>query len=195
MSGDGSMQQQFEPPVTSAPLQAPSAGNVDVNGERTDATALPSDAYSAAAARARAERQVRGTGGPIDPRSITNNNTPVAAPSTRPVRRTLPPQAAGQQGSAQQAQQPIRVAAPPHTEPIPIYQPVPAMRVDRDSVARMYLTVGPDGRVHDIDVIESIPGEMPRLIAAVQNWRFRPALQNGQPVTSTFSVDIRVRAR
>jgi hypothetical protein len=188
VAGDGSMQ-QFEPPVTSAPLQAPSAGNVDVNGERTDATALPSGAYSAAADRARAERQVRGAGGPIDPRSITNNNTPVAAPATKPVRRTLP------QSAPAQSQQPIRVAAPPHTEPIPIYQPVPPMRVERDSTARMYLTVGPDGRVHDIDVVESIAGEMPRLIAAVQNWRFRPALQNGQPVTSTFSVDIRVRAR
>lgn len=192
VDGNGSMQ-AIETPVTSAPTQAPSAGSVDVNGDRTDATALPSDAYTAAAARANAERQVRrGTAGPVDPRTITNNNTaPVQAPIARPQRRLPPPAATAPQSAAA----PIRVAAPPHTEPIPVYQPVPPMRVDRDSTARMYLTVGPDGRVHDIDVIESIPGEMPRLISSVQNWRFKPAMQGGQPITSTFSVDIKVRAR
>jgi hypothetical protein len=92
-----------------------------------------------------------------------------------------------------QRNQVIRVAAPPHTEPIPLYQPVPPLRVSQPTSARLFLTVGTDGRVHDIDIAQSIPGEMPRLIASVQNWRFRPATQNGQPVTSTFSVAINVR--
>lgn len=90
---------------------------------------------------------------------------------------------------------PARVASIPHTQPIPIYQPVPPMSVDRPTSARLFLTVGTDGRVHDINVAQSIPGEMPRLIASVQNWRFRPATQNGEPVTSTFSVDINVHPR
>src|SRR5438477_9236155 len=38
VTGDGSM--QTESPITTAPAQPPSAGNVDVNGDRTDATAL-----------------------------------------------------------------------------------------------------------------------------------------------------------
>jgi hypothetical protein len=181
VDGGGSM--QSEAPITSAPAQAPSAGNVDVNGERSDATALPSGEYSAAAQRAKAERDVRTNNGMIDPRTIAGG-----VERTVPMNRTPRPQTA-----LPPRTQPIRVAAPPHTEPIPLYQPVPPLRVDRPTSARLFLTVGTDGRVHDIDIAQSIPGEMPRLIASVQNWRFKPATQNGQPVTSTFSVDINVR--
>jgi hypothetical protein len=177
VDGGGSM--QSEPPITSAPAQSPSAGNVEVNGDRTDATALPSGEYSAAAQRAKAERDVRTNNGMIDPRTIPGVERP-APVRPAPVNRERRPQ-------------PVRVAASPHTEPIPLYQPVPPLRVDRPTSARLFLTVGADGRVHDIDIAQSIPGEMPRLIASVQNWRFRPAMQNGQPVTSTFSVDINVR--
>jgi hypothetical protein len=175
---DGSTQSQ--PPITSAPAQAPSAGNVEVNGDRTDATALPSGAYSAAAQRAQAEREVRTSNGMIDPRTIPGG-----------VERAVPVNPPAQPGP--QRARTIHVAGAPHTEPIPLYQPVPPLRVDRPTSARLFLTVGTDGRVHDINIAQSIPGEMPRLIASVQNWRFRPATQNGQPVTSTFSVDINVR--
>jgi hypothetical protein len=175
VTGDGSM--QTESPITSAPAQPLSAGNVDVNGDRTDATALPSDAYSAAAQRARTEQQLRTGNGTIDPRTIAGSIEPRA------------PRAAPQRSQS------TRVATAPHTEPIPLFQPVPPLRVDRPTSARLFLTVGSDGRVHDIDIAQSIPGEMPRLIASVQNWRFKPATQNGQPVTSTFSVDINVHPR
>src|SRR5947209_9546784 len=181
VDGGGSM--QSEPPITSAPAQAPSAGNVDVNGDRTDATALPSGQYSAAAQRAKAERDVRTNNGIIDPRTIAGG-----VERTVPMNRNPRPQQ-----PMPRRDQPIHVAARPHTEPIPLYQPVPPLRVDRPTSARLFLTVGTDGRVHDIDIAQSIPGEMPRLIASVQNWRFKPATQNGQPVTSTFSVDINVR--
>ena len=90
VTGDGSM--QTEPPITSAPAQPPSAGNVDVNGDRTDATALPSDAYSAAAQRARAERDVRTSNGMIDPRTIPGG-------VERPVQRAPMPAAAFSTGS------------------------------------------------------------------------------------------------
>jgi hypothetical protein len=171
---DGGGSVQSEPPITSAPAQTASAGNLDVNGDRTDATALPSGQYSAAAQRAKAERDARTGNGIIDPRTISSG-----------VLRSVPL-------DRRPAQRAIRVAAP-HTEPIPLYQPVPPLRVDRATSARLFLTVGTDGRVHDIDVAQPIPGEMPRLIASVQSWRFKPATQNGQPVTSTFSVDINVR--
>jgi cell division septation protein DedD len=179
VDGGGSM--QSEAPITSAPASAPSAGNVEVNGDRTDATALPSGAYTAATQRAQAERDVRTNSGMIDPRTIPGG-VERTAPMNRTPRSPLPPRG-----------QTIRVASRPHTEPIPLYQPVPPLRVDRPTSARLFLTVGTDGRVHDIDIAQSIPGEMPRLIASVQNWRFKPATQNGQPVTSTFSVDINVR--
>jgi hypothetical protein len=174
----GSDSLQPDVPVTSAPAQQPSAGNVDINGERTDATALPSGAYSAAAQRANAERAVRSNNGTIDPRTIVGGVEP------RP-QRTVP-------GEPPRI---VHVAAAPHTQPIPLYQPVPSMSVSRPTSARLFLTVGSDGRVHSINVAQSIPGEMPRLIASVQNWRFKPATENGQPVTSTFSVDINVHPR
>ena len=83
----------------------------------------------------------------------------------------------------------------PRTEPIPLYQPVPSMRVDRTANARLILTVSSEGRVNDINIAQSIPGEMPNLVAAVQSWRFKPATENGHPVTSTFAVDITVHPR
>src|SRR3954447_13890480 len=117
VDGGGSM--QTEPPITSAPAQAPSAGNVDVNGDRTDATALPSGQYSAAAQRAKAERDVRTNNGIIDPRTIAGG-----VERTVPMNRNPRPQQ-----PMPRRDEPIRVAARPHTEPIPLYQPVPPLRV------------------------------------------------------------------
>ena len=57
---------------------------------------------------------------------------------------------------------------------------------------RLTLTVGTDGRVRDVDIVQPLAGEMGRLIGAVQSWRFRPATDNGVPVTSRFTVDINV---
>jgi TonB family protein len=87
-----------------------------------------------------------------------------------------------------------RTAPRPHTEPVPEYQPVPPIRVDRETTARLSLTIGRDGRVKDIDVLNSVAGETPRLINAVQNWRFRPATVSGQPVPSRFTVNITFHA-
>jgi TonB family protein len=80
------------------------------------------------------------------------------------------------------------------TEAVPEYQPVPELHVDRDTTAHLLVTVGADGRVKDIEVVDSIPGETFRLIQAVQRWRFRPAMENGVPVTARVSVAITVRA-
>src|SRR5438270_5414289 len=84
VDGGGSM--QTEPPITSAPAQAPSAGNVEVNGDRTDATALPSDAYSAAAQRAQAQRDMKTGNGIIDPRTVSGG----VGRSVLPGRRLAP---------------------------------------------------------------------------------------------------------
>jgi outer membrane biosynthesis protein TonB len=76
------------------------------------------------------------------------------------------------------------------TQPVPLSQPVPSLH--GHGHAKLTLTVGTDGRVHDIDIVEPLAGEMGRLIGAVQSWRFRPATENGVPVTSRFTVDINV---
>jgi hypothetical protein len=176
---DGDVASQEPPPVTSAPPQPLSAGSVPLNGERTDATALPSEAYSAAASRAKAENAARPNEKIVDPRTIGGGI------ESGPTRRASTPSSRDE----------VARIAVHRTQPVPLYQPVPSMQVNRQANARLILTVGSEGRVQSINVAQSIPGEMPRLIAAVQDWRFRPAMENGQPVTSTFAVDITVRPR
>ena len=187
---DGTSPLQEQPPVTSAPAPPASAGSAEINGERTDATALPSGAYSVAVERARAEREKHPNAGIVDPRTIAGALEP------RPTHRaesTDAQRAATQSADAQPAGN--TPAESRRTQPVPLYQPVPAMQVYRPVNARLILTVGSEGRVQNINVAEAIPGEMPRIIAAVQNWRFRPATENGHPVTSSFAVDITVRPR
>ena len=175
-----------EAPITSAPVPS-SAGNT---ADRSDATALPSDQYTQAAARAKAEKQSALT----DPRSIVGSpyDQGEQSPVRRPVQRTVPMASNAPAPAAETPLPPPRRVS--RTLPIPESQPVPEIHVDRTSTARLNLTIGPDGRVHEVNIIEAIPGEMPKLIAAVQNWRFRPATENGLPVAAHFSVDISFRA-
>ena len=106
-----------------------------------------------------------------DPRSITGS--PYETPSPRPARP--------------------RVVAAVEMQPIPVFQPVPHVRVNREATAQLALLVGTDGRVHDIDVQRDVPGVMGPLIGEVQQCRFRPATQNGQAVSSRFTVAVTFR--
>ena len=56
--------------------------------------------------------------------------------------------------------------------------------------ARLELIVGADGRVKEVNFKNSIPGQTPKLIAAVQSWKFKPATENGVPVAAPFTVEI-----
>lgn len=170
-----------EQPITSAPPQAPGQ-------QSSDATALPADEYAAAAARAKAQKKAAGPS--IDPRTITATSYETSPPPRRAVRETPPTRT--ESTTPQPEPEPRRVVA--RTEPIPEYQPVPEIHVERETTARLFLTIGPDGRVRDIDIADAIPGETSKLIQAVQSWRFKPATENGIPVTARFSVDITIHA-
>jgi TonB family protein len=176
--------QSIEQPITSAPPQGPGQ-------QPNDATALPADQYAAAAARAKAEREAAAKAQSVllDPRSITG-----PAYAGRPIRRVVEANA--------------RTETPTSSDQTPIegspmisrrtaayleYKPLPRISVDRDITARLNLTVNEDGRVTDVDVSDPIP-DMPRLIAAIQNWRFKPATENGTPVTAKVAVDITFHA-
>jgi len=135
-----------------------------------DATALPADQYAAAAARAKAAKKNE----LVDPRSITGT---AYEQVERPKREVTP-------------EKPQTVS---RTEAYLESKPLPRISVDHDITARLNLTVSPEGRVTDIDVNEPIP-DMPKLIAAVQSWKFRPATENGTPVTAKVAVDITFRA-
>jgi len=170
------MPQSVEQPITSAPPQAPGQ-------QPNDATALPADEYAAAAARAKAEREAaaKARNTMIDPRSLTGTAYAQPKPVVRSERQ--------QSESALEGTPPTERKTPAYLE----YKPLPHLSVDHDITARLNLTVDRDGRVTDVDVNEPIP-DMPKLIAAIQNWRFKPATENGNPVTARVAVDITFRA-
>jgi TonB family protein len=163
-------------PLTSAPA-APSNGALANPYARDDATALSQSAYTQLAQVARRTESQPSSDEPqlVDPRSITSGRFSGRAP-----RRLT--------GSVQPASSTEPVLD--RTEPIAIYQPVPAIHVEGGATAHLLLTVGADGRVTDVDVSRGLAGETARLVDAVQEWRFRPATERGRPVASRFSVDI-----
>ena len=176
--GGGGSLPRDETPITSAPITA-TDGSTSNPYARADATALPQSDYAQLAQRARAEQ--RSPAGPrlVDPRNV--GGAPYGTSQPRSARgEPNVPMASAMTSSR-------RVT---RTEPVAVYQPIPPIRVGREAVARLLLTVGADGRVQDIEITKPIPGDTTQLIGAVQEWRFRPATENGVPVASRFSVDI-----
>ena len=168
---------QPDQPITSAPASEGAQG-LSSQTDRTDATAASSAEYSQMAQRAAAEtaRKKRGSG-LVDPMSIQGNAygnpTPRSmASSSSIVNRRIT-----------------------RTPPIPEYQGIPDIGVRDNVTARLQLTIGPDGRVSDINVLQALPGRTPQLVHAVQAWRFRPATQNGVPVSSTYTTALSFRQR
>jgi len=187
MNGDGGLT-PIEQPITTAPGTAPGQ-------QPNDATALPADQYAAAEARAKAQREAaeKTKSSMVDPRTLTGA---ASEQSQRAAAASMPskPRVASND-SDNNPSGAADVEGPPtmRTSAYLQYKPLPHIPVDHDITARLSLTVDPDGHVTDIDVSEPVP-DMPKVIAAVQNWRFKPATQNGQPVTSHVSVDITFRA-
>lgn len=174
----------IEAPVTSAPAVTATDGSSA--SLRNDATALPASEYAAVAERARAEQAANKA--LVDPRSITGA---AYAAGGAPIRRPAPPRpAAAPPRTDVPMASSTSIAPARRTPPVAEYQPLPSINVDRNVTARLRLTVGADGRVKDIAIGSAIPGQTPKLIAAVQSWRFKPATENGVPVEAPFSVDI-----
>jgi TonB family protein len=91
------------------------------------------------------------------------------------------------------AEAPRAAATVARTRPVPQYQPVPDIRVDRTHTVRLDLTIGADGRVKEVGVQNPVPGQTARILATVQAWRFKPATENGVPVQAPFSVELSFR--
>lgn len=165
-------------PVTSAPVSDTAEGLANQT-ERTDATAASSVEYSQMAKRAAAEASRKKVSSIVDPMTIQGNAY------GNPMPRSMTSSSSGNA---------VRRAAL-RTPPIPEYQGLPDIGVRGFASARLLLTIGPDGRVHDINVIQPLPGATPQLLAAVQSWRFKPATENGTPVPSTFMTALQFRPR
>lgn len=183
----------IEQPITTAPATTPGQ-------QPNDATALPSAQYSAAAARAKAQQEAaqKTKSAMIDPRTLTGSASEQRAPGMASASSPAPQpkprvESTDTAEPASTPAQPESASTPMRTNAYLQYKPLPHITVDHDVTARLNLTVDADGHVTDIDVSDPVP-EMSRLISAVQNWRFKPATENGAPVTSRVSVDITFRA-
>ena len=163
-------------PVTSAPVSDTAQGLANQT-DRTDATAASSVEYSQMAQRAAAEASRKKTSGIVDPLTIQGNayGNPLPRPMTS-------------------SSNPVRQAAV-RTPPVPEYQGLPDIGVRGYASAKLLLSIGPDGRVRAVNVIQPLPGATPQLLEAVQSWRFKPATENGTPVPSTFMTALSFRPR
>jgi len=174
----------IEQPITSAPAPTSTNGIPDAY-QRSDATAVSSAEYQQLAARAQAEKQ----SALMDPRLLT------APVYTKPRPRPQPPPAEQQQqaqAAETQTQQQQRIS--PRTPPRAEYIPFPEIHVDRETTIQLTLLVGADGRVHSVSIDGVLPGQTAKLIAAVHSWRFRPATENGVPVSAPFSTAVSFHA-
>lgn len=170
----------IELPITSAPLPNPAQG-IPKEYQRSDATAVSSVEYAQLAERAKAEKKSSTL---IDPRSLTGPAYAQAPPRAEPD----PAETSSQPMASSSSEEPGRVIVT--RRPVPLYQPYPKVNVSEPATARLNLTIGPDGRVKEVNVVNGIPGQTSRIIETIQTWRFQPATENGQPVTGQFSVDL-----
>ena len=189
-------------PITSAPATAQAQG-VPPEYQRSDATAVSSVEYAQLAARADAEKKAKEKAqAVVDPRSLRGpayaqgdvpaHSQPQMSSSAEPTVATTPADAQPSRPAEKHAE-PARIVV--STKPVPEYQPIPNIQVSETSTVRLELTVGPDGRVHEVNVLQGIPGQTPKIISTVQTWRFRPATENGNPVSAPFTVDLSFRGQ
>src|SRR5205823_5797885 len=61
-------------------------------------------------------------------------------------------------------------------------------------VCVLAVVVGPDGKTYDIKVARTLgKGLDEKAIEAVQQWRFKPAIKDGQPVSVAINVEVQFR--
>jgi hypothetical protein len=187
--------------ITSAPIPDPDH-KVPSEFQRSDATALPSTEYSKLLEQnKKAAQPTPQQIASADPRVLTAQQPPAYAAGPTPP---PPSQTEVEPATEREPREPTRPREPlpesrrdrervVRTDPVPISQPLP-QGIDEDGTMRFRLTVGSDGRVEEVRVLETMPGMTGRMIASIQRWKFRPATENGIPVDGTFMVDVSFKA-
>ena len=183
--------------ITSVPLSDVDQ-NIPQEFQRSDATALPSEQYSAILSQAQqapAEPQQRGA---VDPRTIPGGIEEIRrAEQARLARERARQQEAQRAATAptQPAESPAAPAAEAEartTRPVPVHQPLP--EINAGGTMRFDLRIGTDGRVKEVRVLQSMPDHTARAVSAIQRWRFKPATRNGEPVEANFQVELSFNA-
>jgi TonB family protein len=90
---------------------------------------------------------------------------------------------------------PIRIGG--HLEPaeivkktFPKYPPV-AMQARVEGTVVLEATIGEDGKLHDIKVISGHPLLIGAATECIRNWRYRPAVLNGEIISSPATIEVR----
>ncbi len=104
--------------------------------------------------------------------------------------------------AAPPAPAPAPAPAIAESAPVPISSPPPtypraALRRGESGEALLRVHVGPDGVPYAVDLVRGSGSRLLDRAAtdAVRNWRFRPALRDGQPVDGAVQVPIAFHAR
>jgi protein TonB len=81
---------------------------------------------------------------------------------------------------------------PPHKirDVAPVY-PAIAHSARIGGTVQVEATVGPDGKVVDARIVQSVPLLDQAALDAVQQWQYEPATQNGKPVPVVMRVNVK----
>jgi len=139
-----------------------------------------------------------------DPRQVTDTtisrnenqqsaNQPSASRLPREERNAFPPPIVIEEHRKERAER----RSENRTSPQPVYQPVPSVEklLREDGTFKVRLTVGADGRVTEVEVLQPLAGATARLIGAIQHWKFRPATEDGRAVEGTFETELSFNAQ
>jgi protein TonB len=84
-----------------------------------------------------------------------------------------------------------------NSDPVPIGKPsapypVDALRNGESGTVVLRITVGPDGVPYGIELAQSSHSRSldRAAMSAVRNWRFKPAMRNGQPAPATVQIPV-----
>jgi TonB family protein len=74
--------------------------------------------------------------------------------------------------------------------------PLEARKAGLEGKVELVITIDTDGRSAEIQITRGLNADLDqKAIECVNNWRFRPALRNGLPVTAFASVEVVFRLR
>ena len=169
-------------------------------------------AVAAAAAAVPAPQPVAPTAASTEPPSVATNGAPATAPantaapaSSRNASGAQPPPAARptSSNSVTTLRPPSVATAPPgFVAAVPVSQTVPPWNPGTGFIATMgfsgavRVTIDANGKVTDAVMEPSVyPPYDRQILAAAREWLYRPATQNGKPVTSERLVEIVLRPR
>ena len=86
------------------------------------------------------------------------------------------------------------VTAPVLIYKVPPHYTVEAQQKKIEGAVVLYAEIGPDGRAHKLRVTRSLgSGLDENAIAAVRQWRFRPGMKDGHPVTTASTIEVNFR--